>query len=347
MTGANIFWLAVVFVFGATFGSFLNVCIYRLPLGKSLLWPPSHCPKCFQSVGGWNIPIFGYFLLRGRCAHCGDKFSIQYPAIEFLNAALMAGLFYRIVICGGSTWPLFVAYAILTMILVVISFVDIATQIVPRQVSRFGIAAALVASLVYPSMHSLYLGFHPGGGEWVESIGRTVAKWAPVDSLLASLAGMIAGALICLGVRFLGTLAFRRRAVGALLAQACGERGKVSWVGRVGLGAAALFEAFLGLRQFPGDGEAMGLGDASIMAIIGGFLGWKAAPVVFLAAAFIGAICGIVSYLITREHKIPYGPYLSLGALVVILWGNNLMSWWFVDVMHLESAPRLLAYAAR
>ena len=294
---ADIFWLIVVFVFGATFGSFLNVCIYRLPLGKSLLWPPSHCPKCAQPVGRWNIPIVGYFLLRGRCAECGEKFSIQYPAVEFLNASLMALVFYKIVILDKGPWPLFLVYAVLTMILVVATFTDLAWKIIPRQLTVFGCIVALIASAAYPQMHSLYTGFQKSGWAWMDAMSRWIAKAPPVDGLLVSLAGMVAGVVLILVVRGLGSVVFRR--------------------------------------------EAMGLGDAKLMAVIGGVLGWRAVPVVFLVAAFIGAVIGILSYFRTRDHEIPLGPFLSLGALIVILWGNELMHLWFVGIMHID-APRLL-----
>lgn len=298
MAHADIFWLVVVFLFGSVFGSFLNVCIYRLPLGKSLLWPPSHCPKCFQPVGHWNIPILGYFLLKGRCAECGEKFSIRYPVVEFLNAALLAFLYYRIVISGHGPMPLFFAYAALTMILVVATFADLDWKIIPRQLTVFGVILALIVSAAYPRLHALYIGEHPGGGAWLEAVGRWIAKVPPVDGVLASLGGMTAGVVLILVVRWLGTVVFRR--------------------------------------------EAMGLGDAKLMAVIGGFLGWRAVPVVFLLAAFVGAVVGIASWLRTRDHEIPLGPFLSLGAVLVVLYGNELMAFWFTRLMHLGPPPEIV-----
>lgn len=300
MTRADILWLVASFVFGSVFGSFLNVCIYRLPVGKSLIWPPSHCPKCFQSVGRWNIPIIGYFLLGGRCHECGEKFSIQYPLVELLTAVLLSFFYYVLVVRHEAPAPVYLAYAALAMMLVVASFVDLAWKIIPRKLTTVGVVLALVASAAYPKIHALYLGARKGGGSWTEEVGRWVARVPPLDGLVASVAGMVAGVTLILVVRFLGTKLFRR--------------------------------------------EAMGLGDAKLMAVVGGFLGWRAVPLVFLVAALVGAAVGVVSYFKTRDREIPLGPFLALGALVVMLWGNQLVHWWVVDLMRFENAPMILSY---
>ena len=299
MTRADVFWLVASFLFGSVFGSFLNVCIYRLPKDESLLWPPSHCPKCFQPVGRWNIPILGYFLLGGRCHECGEKFSMQYPLVEFLTAAILCFFYYRLVMELRAPVPLFLAYAALAMILVVASFVDLEWKIIPRRLTIFGIVIALLVSAAYPRMHALYVGYHPGGGRVSETLSRWLAKLPPVDGVLASLAGMVAGAVVILVVRFLGTKVFRR--------------------------------------------EAMGLGDAKLLAVVGGFLGWRAVPVVFLVASLVGAVVGLLSYFRTRNREIPLGPFLSLGTLVVMLWGNEIMRWWTVGVMGLTSSPMVVS----
>jgi len=86
-------WLPVAFWLGAMLGSFLNVCVGRLPRGRSVLWPRSHCLQCYQPVRGWdNIPIFSFCWLGGRCRSCGARFSAAYLGVELLLAALFAGL---------------------------------------------------------------------------------------------------------------------------------------------------------------------------------------------------------------------------------------------------------------
>src|SRR5262249_23844403 len=93
-------WLVLVFVLGAVIGSFLNVCIARLPLEKSLLWPPtSRCGHCLQPVRRWdNIPLLSWWLLRGRCRNCKAPFSFQYFLVELMTGLGFAGLFYLILI---------------------------------------------------------------------------------------------------------------------------------------------------------------------------------------------------------------------------------------------------------
>ena len=77
------------FVFGAAIGSFLNVCIYRLPAKISIAWPPSHCPKCNSKIKWYdNIPILSYLILGAKCRNCKEKISIQYPVVEFLTGIL-------------------------------------------------------------------------------------------------------------------------------------------------------------------------------------------------------------------------------------------------------------------
>jgi len=292
MTNMDWFWLVATFLFGSVFGSFLNVCIYRMPLGKSLVWPPSHCPKCFQPVGRWNIPIVGYFLVGGKCRACGEAFSIQYPLVELLTALMLSGFYYVLVVVRGVPPVIYAAYSSLGMVLIVAAFVDLAWKIIPHKLTVFGVILALIFSAVSPSMHAVYIGAQPGGGDWVETISRWVAAVPPLDGMFACLGGAVAGVVVILVVRYLGTKVFRR--------------------------------------------EAMGLGDAKLMAVIGGFLGWKAIPLVFLLAAFIGAVVGILSYLKTRDREIPLGPFLALAAILVLLWGNDIATWWISDLMGLE-----------
>jgi leader peptidase (prepilin peptidase)/N-methyltransferase len=298
VTRIDVFGLVVTFLFGAVFGSFLNVCIYRMPLGKSLIWPPSHCPKCFQPVGKWNIPIAGYFLVRGRCRECGEPFSIRYAAIEFLTGALLSFFFYVIVIGYGAPLAVYAAYAVLVMVLIAASFIDLDWKIIPQRLCVFGVAAGLIFSAAYPRMHGLYLGAQEGGGAWVDWVSRQLARVPALDGLCASLAGMVAGVLIIVVIRFVGTRVFRR--------------------------------------------EAMGMGDAKLMAAVGAFLGWRAAPMVFLLAAFVGAVIGILSYLRTKDREIPLGPFLALGSLLTMLWGNRILHWWVVDLMGLTLEKPLL-----
>ena len=154
--------LAFVFLFGAIIGSFLNVCIARLPDGRSIVRPPSHCPKC-QSFLAWydNVPVLSYLLLAGRCRTCRVRISPIYPAVEVLTGALAVALFLRL----GPTLA-FAGYFAFAAALVVITFIDLDHQIIPDVISLPGIAVGLAFSLVSPLVtpFDAALGVLAGGG---------------------------------------------------------------------------------------------------------------------------------------------------------------------------------------
>src|SRR5271163_1296237 len=101
------FWLFAVFILGAVVGSFLNVCIARLPLEKSILWPGSRCGSCLERIHWYdNLPIISYLWLRGRCRHCGARFSARYFVVELVTGLGFAALFYGEVVCNLHDWPI-------------------------------------------------------------------------------------------------------------------------------------------------------------------------------------------------------------------------------------------------
>ena len=127
----------IIFLFGTMVGSFLNVCIARIPNGESVVRPPSHCPKCKKSIPFYdNIPILSYLVLRGRCRSCGERISPRYLFVEVLMGSLAAALYYQF----GLGLAFFVAF-IFVAALIVISFVDLDVRIVPDVISLPGIAA--------------------------------------------------------------------------------------------------------------------------------------------------------------------------------------------------------------
>lgn len=154
--------LAFVFAFGAIIGSFLNVCIARIPDGRSIVRPPSHCPKC-QSFLVWydNVPILSYLVLTGRCRTCRVRISAIYPAVEVLTGALALALFLRL----GPTLA-FAGYFAFAAALVVITFIDLDHQIIPDVISLPGIVVGLAFSLVSPLVtpFDAALGVLAGGG---------------------------------------------------------------------------------------------------------------------------------------------------------------------------------------
>jgi leader peptidase (prepilin peptidase)/N-methyltransferase len=154
--------LGFVCAFGAIIGSFLNVCIARLPAGRSIVRPPSHCPRC-QNLIAWydNVPILSYLVLAGHCRTCRVRISARYPAVEVLTGALAVAVFLRL----GPTLA-FAGYFALAAALVVITFIDLDHQLIPDVISLPGIVVGLAFSLVSPLVTPLdaALGVLAGGG---------------------------------------------------------------------------------------------------------------------------------------------------------------------------------------
>ncbi|MFH1154994.1 MAG: prepilin peptidase [Pseudomonadota bacterium] len=152
----------VVFIFGACIGSFLNVCIYRIPLGRSIVSPGSSCPSCNTRIPVYlNVPILSYLVLRGRCHHCKQPFSIRYPLVELLTGLFAAACAW---VFGPSLesgfWFAFIC------ILIIISFIDIDLQIIPDVLSLPGIAVFSSSCLILEKMTlaDTVLGILAGGG---------------------------------------------------------------------------------------------------------------------------------------------------------------------------------------
>jgi leader peptidase (prepilin peptidase)/N-methyltransferase len=167
----NILVPSVTFIFGATVGSFLNVCIARIPNDESIVYPRSRCPQCKAPIAGYdNIPVISYLLLRGHCRGCGVGISRRYPLVEFLMGALATALYWKF-----GLGLAFVAGFVFTAALVVISFIDLDVRIVPDIISLPGIAIGLFFSLfaafvipdplsVVPTPWSSFFGILIGGG---------------------------------------------------------------------------------------------------------------------------------------------------------------------------------------
>jgi len=154
--------LLFVFAFGAIIGSFLNVCIVRLPKRESLIRPPSHCPYCNKPIRFYdNIPIISYIILRGKCRYCNHPISPLYPMVEGLTGLMAVALFLRY----GPTVE-FVLLFFFSAALLVITFIDLAYQIIPDVISIPGIVIGFGASLLISSVSWLdsLLGILAGGG---------------------------------------------------------------------------------------------------------------------------------------------------------------------------------------
>src|SRR4030042_325325 len=211
-------WHIVSIIFGALVGSFLNVCIIRLPKEESIIWPGSHCPHCKTPIKFYdNIPLISYILLKGRCRHCHRPISSEYPLVEGITALSSFILFMKF---GLSLSYLF--YFLFVAALIVITVIDFYHQIIPDVISLPGIAVGLGASLIIPQITFLnsLVGILLGGGslflvatlyQWLfkrEGMGGGDVKllamigaflgWKAVilTILLSSLIGSITGILI-------------------------------------------------------------------------------------------------------------------------------------------------------
>ena len=244
----------VSIILGAMVGSFLNVCIYRLPKEESIIWPRSHCPTCKKMIRFYdNIPLISYLLLRGRCRYCKGPISLQYPLVEGITA--LSSLFL-IIKFGPSLSYLF--YFAFVAALIAITVIDLYHQIIPDGISLPGIGVGLLASLVIPQItfFNSLMGILLGGGSLF--LVATLYEWI-----------------------------FKR--------------------------------------------EGMGGGDVKLLAMIGAFLGWKAVILTILLSSLIGSITGILIMILRGKdfkYAIPFGPFLSLGAVIALFYGENLIRWY-------------------
>lgn len=158
----QLYYSILSFIFGMLVGSFLNVCICRMPKDESIVSPPSHCPNCDYKIRWYdNIPLLSYLLLRGKCRGCGTRISLQYPLVELLNGLLTLALFMRF---GISLT--FAALFLFCSALVVITFIDLEHQIIPDEISLPGIIIGFIFSFFLPwqSWINSLLGIVLGGG---------------------------------------------------------------------------------------------------------------------------------------------------------------------------------------
>jgi len=245
----------LAFLFGLIWGSFINVCIYRIPLKKSIVYPPSSCTHCGKKIKFYdNVPVFSYLVLLGKCRACRKPISILYPIVELMIGLLSLALFFRY---GLSLQYFF--YFLFVASLVTISFIDLHHQIIPDIISLPGILLGLIMSFFHISRISL------------------------LDSLIGAIGG--GGFLFLVGY---------------------------------------VFEKITGK-------EGMGGGDVKLLAMLGAWMGWRALPFIILISSLTGSVIGGGSLLMSGRGyrgKIPFGPFLSLGALIFFFYGTELVNWY-------------------
>jgi leader peptidase (prepilin peptidase)/N-methyltransferase len=360
------FCLIFVFILGAIVGSFLNVCIARLPLEKSFIWPGSRCSHCLQPIRWYdNVPLISYWVLRGKCRACGEPFSIRYFIIELLTALGFVALFYleifenvheldilkAQVVPGFPPWQglvVFSFHAILFCFLLVASLCDIDRQTIPLSLTVTGTIIGLVGAVLFPWPwpHSPANAVIPPGMPWRRP--GVVMKpglypwpvWALPDvpwlqpggnwqtGLATGLAGALAGTLLLRGVRFLFGLGMGSEYMEEAPES---EEGPTSWF-------AGRWFSWIGRVG----GKALGLGDADLMMMAGAFLGWQPVLVAFFMAVLPGVVMGLSQAAVKGHTTLPFGPALAIGVMITSLSWRNIgpqVQFFFFD------GPLVLAFA--
>jgi leader peptidase (prepilin peptidase) / N-methyltransferase len=313
-------WIVLVFALGAVIGSFLNVVAFRVPYEKSVLWPGSHCFRCFQPIA-WrdNLPLISYWVLRGRCRRCHAPFSIRYFLVELFTGLAFAGLFYAEIVRNRldlpllksqywlfamrfgnipfGAWMVFVCHATLLSFLIAASLCDLEHYEIPLNLTVTGTVVGLILSTLFPWP---YPAEHPEPPPRVQvviaglpnlnpiqagmhpwPVWDPLPDWLPPGSWQLGLVTGLVGAL-----------------VGMLLLR----------------GVRFLFGLGRGL-------EGMGVGDADLMMMAGAFLGWQAVVMAFFLAVFPALVFGVTLALMKGDQVLPFGPSLAGGVvLTLLLW---------------------------
>lgn len=338
-------------VLGAVVGSFLNVCIYRIPIDGLHIGNPrgSFCPSCKSAVRWYdNIPVLAWLWLRGRCRDCSESISPRYPLVEGLTSALFLLAAYRfggdilgadLVVPGQiDTAQILLLLGVWGWIcaLIVVSGIDLDHKIIPDRISIPATAAVLLVSPWNPvvgaagTVESMTLIEAAGGGlSLVLSmligavvLGGGFGRWVPnwegqrrtlVESYLFYLIGALIGVVVAsylLGSGAEGSISIAR--IQSSLVGAATGAGVIYGVGKIG---SIVFRK-----------PAMGFGDVKWMGLLGATLGPLPALFAFLIACLLGSIVGIWMRLRRGASYIPFGPFLSAGALSMLL-GRPELQW--------------------
>lgn len=347
------FWSVVFFGLGSMAGSFLNVCIHRMPRGESVVFPPSHCPHCGYAIPWYlNIPLVTWIYLRGKCRNCGAPISVRYFLVELLTALLF--LFCWLTY-GHYSAAVAVVFCILLAGLIVATFIDFEHLIIPDEITLGGIVVGLLASFLVPELHNT---------------GNSAL------ALQRSFIGVLVGAGVIYGILRLGKLAFGRQQVQlppdstliftettlklpeeeiayedlfyrnsdtiVLDAKRLETIDRCYWNVHVRLQPNLLM---IGDEKFNPENvphmealtdkvvlprEAMGFGDVKFMAAIGAFLGWIGVLFSLLVSSVLGAAVGVGLIAARKSEwssRIPYGPYIAMAAVLWLFFGGTVVRW--------------------
>lgn len=349
------FWSLVFFSFGCVVGSFLNVCIYRMPRNESVVSPPSHCPHCNYSIPWFlNIPLVTWLYLRGKCANCSAPISIRYFLVELLTGITFFGCWLSF---GNQSALLALALCLLLAGFIVATFIDLEHFIIPDEITIGGIVAGIICSFLVPGLHSVtsvskalmqsFLGAAVGGGlvyailrggkllfgrQKIELAGESKIFFTetclklpeqdiPYEDLFYRNSDVIVvkAKRVEMIDRCFAESAVRLTPITLQIGDAKFETEKVPYL-----------EVIANEIVLPR--EAMGFGDVKFMAAIGAFLGWPAVFFSLMVSSIIGAFVGIALILLRKREwssRLPYGPYIALAATIWIFSGSTAQTWWY------------------
>ena len=316
-------WVGFTFLLGAAIGSWLNVCIYRIPYEKSVLWPGSRCGHCFQPVRWYdNLPLISYWVLRGRCRTCGVYFSPRYFLIELFTGVAFAGLFYLDVIANVAdvrylqrmqpwivlgwvplkAWLYWLGHAVLVSFLIVTSFTDLDHMEIPLSITLTGTLCGLVLVTCLP---------------W---------PWPNTAADLAAVRprpfrpGLPLNLVPIRPVPLLGFQPWplwRPDELPDWMRPGSWQLGLATGLAGVLAGMAVL----RGVRFLFGLGrgvEGLGVGDADLMMMAGAFLGWQPILVAFFVSVFPALLLGVGQLIVSGDQRFPFGPSLALGVVLTL-----------------------------
>jgi leader peptidase (prepilin peptidase)/N-methyltransferase len=190
----QVYFDVCVLLLGLFFGSFFNVCIWRIPRRKSIVRPPSHCPRCKTPIRFYdNIPVLSWLLLRGKCRACGKPISARYPLVEALTGVLFLLLALRF----GVSWQL-LRGLVFAGILVIVAFIDLDTQVIPDAISLPGVAVGLLSSLLVRELVPALIGAAAGAAliflaGWFWKLATRREGMGSGDVVLAAMMGSFLG----------------------------------------------------------------------------------------------------------------------------------------------------------
>jgi len=346
------FWSVVFFVLGSMVGSFLNVCIHRLPLGQSIVSPGSHCPTCKYAIPWFlNIPLLTWVYLGGKCQNCGAPISARCFLVELLTAVLFCACWLAFGV--QSVW-LALIYSAFLAGLIAVTFIDAEHEIIPDEITVCGILAGIICSCLLPLLQGQTsvsgalgesgLGIAVGAGIIYFFVRMGKLVWGretlvlPPDTKIIFTENGLAfpdkeipydevfnrpSDTVHLHARTVELVDRCYREVEIRLSSSTLQIGD----DKLNPEEVPCMEAVTDRIMLPR--EAMGLGDLKFMAAIGAFLGWQGVLFSLFLSSALGSVVGLSLAAVGRMPKrLAYGPYISIAAALWIFAGHPIAAWY-------------------